>query len=269
MNKIGIIGAETPLGLALGNFLRGRGMEPTGFATAEMPVNAPGNFAAAARDCGVLINCVEVPADSDVDLMRSLNVVLPGRLAEAAAANRCYAVHVSTAQVFEGREFTGRTARRYRADEDTFSIQPYARTRLNGEKAFLLWGGAAALVRPGTLLDEFTPQLAAARRDAPIAASSRFFETPVSRDRLLLLLAWLAVQRRSGIFQLEGGKCLSRFELAKLIAADSRSIVTDTATAETPMRSCALSPTPLDPRVLPKPDWTADFERWKTTMVTP
>jgi dTDP-4-dehydrorhamnose reductase len=140
----------------------------------------------------------------------------------AAAAARCEArlIHVSTDLVFDGRG-----TRPYREDDEPEPLTDYGRSKLEAERAVLAAQRDALVVRTSLMVGgpEPGPQerlvLAAMDGDSDIAFFEDEWRSPVLVDDLAAALVELAHRRERGLLHLGGPEAVSRFELARTIAA--------------------------------------------------
>jgi dTDP-4-dehydrorhamnose reductase len=150
----------------------------------------------------------------------STNVAGSANVAAAAARARARLIHVSTDLVFDG---TGR--RPYREDDPAEPLTDYGRSKLEAEREVLAAHPDALVVRTSLMFGgaEPGPQERLVADAADAESGIEFFEdewrSPVLVDDLAAALVELAHRAERGLLHLGGPEAVSRFELARTIAA--------------------------------------------------
>jgi dTDP-4-dehydrorhamnose reductase len=148
------------------------------------------------------------------------NVAGSANVAAAAAATGARLVHVSTDVVFDG---TG--SRPYREDDEPNPVSDYGRSKLEAEREVLLVHPDALVVRTSLMVGgaEPGPQeravVAAARGESDTEFFDDEWRSPVLVGDLAAALVELSRRRERGILHLAGPEAVSRWELARAIAA--------------------------------------------------
>lgn len=148
------------------------------------------------------------------------NVAGSSNLAAAAAQGGARLVHISTDVVFDGAG-----TRPYREDDEPQPITDYGRSKLEGEREVLAAHPDALVVRTSLMVGgaEPGPQerlvLEAVDGDSEIAFFEDEWRSPVLVDDLAAALVELAHRPERGLLHLGGPEAVSRFELARTIAA--------------------------------------------------
>jgi dTDP-4-dehydrorhamnose reductase len=151
------------------------------------------------------------------------NVAGSSNLATAAARGGARLVHISTDVVFDG---TG--TRPYREDDEPQPVTAYGRSKLEGEREVLAAHPDALVVRTSLMVGgaEPGPQerlvLEAVDGGSEIAFFDDEWRSPVLVDDLAAALVELAHRPERGLLHLGGPETVSRFELARMIAAAHR-----------------------------------------------
>ncbi len=148
------------------------------------------------------------------------NVAGSANVAAAAARAGARLVHISTDVVFDGAG-----TRPYREDDAPVPLTDYGRSKLEAEREVLAGHPDALVVRTSLMLGGAEPgpqeRLVAAAADGE--SDTEFFEdewrSPVLVDDLAAALVELAHRSESGLLHLGGPEAVSRFELARTIAA--------------------------------------------------
>ena len=154
------------------------------------------------------------PDASDTNAVGSANV------ARAAADAGARLVHVSTDLVFDGR-----ATRPYTEHDEPIPATPYGRTKLEGERAVRASQPNALVVRTSLMVGGSEPGrqerlvLAAARGELDIAFFEDELRSPLLVGDLAAALVELAGRGESGLLHVAGPEAVSRYELARLIAA--------------------------------------------------
>jgi dTDP-4-dehydrorhamnose reductase len=148
------------------------------------------------------------------------NVAGSANVAAAAAATEARLVHVSTDVVFDG---TG--SRPYREDDEPNPVSDYGRSKLEAEREVLLVHPDALVVRTSLMVGgaEPGPQERAVIAAARGESETKFFDdewrSPILVADLAAALVELSRRREFGILHLAGPEAVSRWELARAIAA--------------------------------------------------
>ena len=151
---IGIVGGGGRLGRALACRLAGDGVRAEIYDLPVFDVSSYEAVAAIVDHCHAIVNCAEQRPEPDApagEELHRVNAVLPGRLADAAAARGRYLLHVSTAAVFVGVVGRRGATPFFREDAAALGGDHYARTKVNGECAVRAWRGKYAILRLGPL----------------------------------------------------------------------------------------------------------------------
>jgi dTDP-4-dehydrorhamnose reductase len=143
------------------------------------------------------------------------DAVVEGTRNVARAARRAGAtlVHVSTDLVFDG-EREGR----YTEDDEPRPVSAYGAAKVAAERIVRELDAEALIVRTSLLYGKPGPQEALALRD-DITFYSDEIRTPARVDEVAAALLELAESGRGGILHVAGPEALSRYELARLLAA--------------------------------------------------
>jgi dTDP-4-dehydrorhamnose reductase len=148
------------------------------------------------------------------------NVAGSAHVAAAAATTGARLVHVSTDLVFDG---TG--SRPYREDDEPNPVSHYGRSKLEAEREVLAAHPDALVVRTSLMVGgaEPGPQerlvVAAARGESDTEFFDDEWRSPILVDDLAAALVELSHRRESGILHVAGPEAVSRWGLARAIAA--------------------------------------------------
>ena len=148
------------------------------------------------------------------------NVAGSAHVASAAARAGARLVHVSTDVVFDGT-----ASRPYREDDDPNPLGDYGRSKLEAEREVLAAHPAALVVRTSLMVGGAEPGtqeqtvLAAARGESEMAFFEDEWRSPVLVDDLAAALVELSGRTESGVLHVAGPEAVSRYELARTIAA--------------------------------------------------
>jgi dTDP-4-dehydrorhamnose reductase len=148
------------------------------------------------------------------------NVLGAANVARAAAQAGARLVHVSTDLVFDGK-----AERPYTEEDEPAPATPYGRTKLEGEREVRAAYPEALVVRTSLMVGGAEPGrqerlvLAAARGESDIAFFEDERRSPVLVDDLAAALVELAGRRERGLLHVAGPEAVSRYDLARLIAA--------------------------------------------------
>jgi dTDP-4-dehydrorhamnose reductase len=148
------------------------------------------------------------------------NVAGSAHVAAAAAGTGARLVHVSTDVVFNGA-----ASRPYREDDEPGPVTDYGRSKLEAEREVLAAHPEALVVRTSLMLGgaEPGPQERSVVEAARGESDTEFFDdewrSPVLVADLAAALVELSRRRESGILHLAGPEAVSRWELARVIAA--------------------------------------------------
>jgi dTDP-4-dehydrorhamnose reductase len=148
------------------------------------------------------------------------NVAGSSNVAVAAARGGARLVHVSTDVVFDGAG-----TRPYREDDEPQPVTDYGRSKLEGEREVLAAHPDALVVRTSLMVGgaEPGPQerlvLQAVDGESEIAFFEDEWRSPMLVDDLAAALVELAHRPERGLLHLGGPEAVSRFELARTIAA--------------------------------------------------
>lgn len=175
MKRAAVVGAGGMLGSALVAAFGARGHEVLGLRRAELDLEDPESVARALADPGEVV--VNAAAWTDVDgcaldpaRAERVNGRGAGLVAMAAARNGALTVQVSTNEVFDGEE-----PRAYTEDDIPRPLNPYAASKLAGERAVAA-AGPHLIVRTAWLFDA---QRGFPARIAAAAARARAAGTPL------------------------------------------------------------------------------------------
>lgn len=163
-------------------------------------------------------------ADADVDRCereptqsRRANVVVPGVLANACAAERVRLAHLSTDYVFDG------LGGPYAETDRTGPVNVYGAHKLAGEKLVLASDATGLVLRtsvvyggaqPGAV-DYIVRELSARRR---LALSAEQLQTPTHATDLARGISMLLKRESGGLYHLAGPETITRFELGRAVA---------------------------------------------------
>jgi dTDP-4-dehydrorhamnose reductase len=148
------------------------------------------------------------------------NVAGSANVAAAAARVGARLVHVSTDLVFDGT-----ATRPYREDDEPNPLSPYGRSKLEAERQVLAAHPDALVVRTSLMVAGPEPGaqeravLAAARGESDMAFFEDEWRSPVLVDDLAAALVELSRHPESGLLHVAGPEAVSRYELARTIAA--------------------------------------------------
>ena len=148
------------------------------------------------------------------------NVAGSANVAAAAARSGARLVHISTDIVFDGAG-----TRPYREDDEPEPLTDYGRSKLEGERVVLAAHPDALVVRTSLMVGgaEPGPQerlvLAATGGESNVEFFEDEWRSPVLVDDLAAALVELAHRPERGLLHLAGPEAVSRFELARAIAA--------------------------------------------------
>jgi dTDP-4-dehydrorhamnose reductase len=148
------------------------------------------------------------------------NVAGSANVAAAAARSGARLVHISTDIVFDGAG-----TRPYREDDEPEPITDYGRSKLEGERVVLAAHPDALVVRTSLMVGgaEPGPQerlvVAATGGESDVEFFEDEWRSPVLVDDLAAALVELAHRPERGLLHLAGPEAVSRFELARTIAA--------------------------------------------------
>ena len=148
------------------------------------------------------------------------NVAGSANVAAAAARSGARLVHISTDIVFDGAG-----TRPYREDDEPEPLTDYGRSKLEGERVVLAAQPDTLVVRTSLMVGgaEPGPQerlvLAATGGESNVEFFEDEWRSPVLVDDLAAALVELAHRPERGLLHLAGPEAVSRFELARAIAA--------------------------------------------------
>jgi dTDP-4-dehydrorhamnose reductase len=148
------------------------------------------------------------------------NVTGSANVAAAAERGGARLVHISTDVIFDGAG-----THPYREDDEPEPLTDYGRSKLEAEREVRAAHPGALVVRTSLMVGgaEPGPQervvVAAARGESDIEFFEDEWRSPVLVDDLAAALVELAHRPETGVLHLGGPEALSRFELARLIAA--------------------------------------------------
>ncbi len=230
MNEVGIIGGKGAVGGALAVLLRERGRRVNLYDLPEHDALRRDVLDAIVSANAVVVNAAEVrrPGSHGANSSlgnHSVNAVLPGRLAEAAAArgHRCALIHLSHVAVFSSRRpEPGLRRPLFRERDAVFSTDPFGHTKINGEKALQTWGGDPTILRLGPLYGAGVPGevadwLALARAGQPLEVAAGHAFTPTPLGAALAAIACLVERRPGGVWHFAAAGCAEAAEVAREI----------------------------------------------------
>lgn len=174
-----------------------------------------------------IVNCAAISHPADVDanpeLAEKLNVALPANLAVLANHVNARFIHLSTDMVFDG------TCPPYKNTDVPMPLNLYGQTKLLAEKKVLKISPSTTVVLRlshvsgnsltgrRSLHEKLLRQWASGQKSKQ---RSDEIKRPLSAGRLADLLCEICMrQRLSGIYHFAGLESLSRFEMARRIAA--------------------------------------------------
>ena len=169
-----------------------------------------------------LTECEAAPARAQL-----LNVDATARLAQAAAREGAFFVHLSTDQLFAGdRSWPEGVAKGYREGDPVSPLHHYGRTKMLAESAVAASGAEALVLRSALVLAPSADGRHGALdhvRGAPAGATVRLYSdewrTPISVLDLARLLDVALARRLTGVLHAAGAERVDRFALGRAIDA--------------------------------------------------
>lgn len=158
-------------------------------------------------------------------LARRLNSEFPDKVARFARQNGARLVHISTDQVFDGRKRSP-----YRENDTPRPLNVYGATKLAGERAVLLHGAGALVVRTNIVgfrglrnKPTFAEWLCRSLRDrSHMILADDFITSSIHVGALAPLLERAAQLNISGLYHIATGDSLSKFAFGRRLARNLR-----------------------------------------------
>ena len=167
-----------------------------------------------------IVNCAYVQGGSDLG---PVTRDAPGFLAAAATEVGAHLVQISTDVVFDGRKPPGEA---YRETDSPNPVHEYGVAKLHAERLVGAHAPDAAIVRtslllPGRYVDDVRDALSGRR---PMTFFTDELRSACRADDLARFLLWLATDPKgrtvAGVVHAAGATVVSRFDLAKALAAE-------------------------------------------------
>jgi dTDP-4-dehydrorhamnose reductase len=229
MSRVAVTGSGGQLGRQLVDAFERAGHQVIGLDRAMLDIADPAAASAlTASGPEVVVNAAAwTDVDGcarDPDRAMELNGAAPGRLARAAAEIGAVFVQVSTNEVFDGQAMEP-----YPEDAPTGPINPYAASKLAGERAVVKAGGEHLIVRTAWVFGPggtnfpsriVRAALGARERHEPLRVVVDELGNPTwAPDLAQRIVAAVAAQLR-GVLHLAGEPAASRFDWAQVILRD-------------------------------------------------
>lgn len=220
--RVLVTGASGQLGMEVAGLLRARGDEPVALGRAQLDVSdrAAVLDAVAAAGVDAVVNCAARTAVDACELdpggADAVNALGVGHLAEACEAAGAHLLTVSTDYVFDGAKRTP-----YAETDPTNPLSVYGRTKLSGEEAA---GSGATVVRTSLVCGEHgnnavSVMLEQLRSGSVLRYVADQVSCPTFAADLAQTLVRLAWARSPGLFHVTNAGAVSRYELARSVAA--------------------------------------------------
>lgn len=228
LKKVLIVGGESAIGAALGQYLEARGVEIVATTRREDPAGGQISLDLAAPDAwpdlpdvdGAVIAAAVTALDAchaDPQSSRVVNVEGAAEAARRLAGQGAFVLHLSTNQVFDG-------GIAYRKETDQPApVSQYGRQKFESETRILELGDQSSVLRLTKVLTGGLPVIERWRALWADGAEAEAFDdmtlAPLPVRVVCELAARILDARASGIFHASGDTDLSYYDLARQLAA--------------------------------------------------
>ena len=249
---ITILGGRGMLGSDLAPALVQAGYRVRVLDLPEFDLTKADHFTHALDGAQVIVNCAAFTnvdqAEKRFDTALAVNGRAVGALGAAAKERGAFVVHISTDFVFDGRQ-----TRPYVETDPPNPINAYGRSKLEGERALQCSACAHVILRVqwsyGSHGANFISKIQErARRSAKLKVVADQVGAPTWTADMARVIAVLIRDRRQGLYHFANSGYASRFEVARVIAAQLN--------LPTKITPCASEAFPT-PALRPKNSWFA------------
>jgi dTDP-4-dehydrorhamnose reductase len=221
--RILILGGRGMLGSDLAQACRQQDYEPIVLDLPEFDITRAEHLEQAVRQAGLIVNCAAYTnvdgAESQAELAYQVNGEAVGRLGALALEHDVYILHISTDFVFDGR-----LDRPYAETDPPNPINTYGKSKLAGEQLLARSGCSHGIIRVewtyGSAGVNFVTKL---MQRAKTAKALKVVDdqtgSPTATTEVSKAICTLLKERPEGIFHFASAGYVSRYEMAKFIAA--------------------------------------------------
>ena len=221
--RIVILGGRGMLGSDLTIACRQQGYEPIVLDLPQFDITHAEHLEQAVRDAGLIINCAAYTnvdgAESQAELARRVNAEAVGRLGILARQHDAFVLHISTDFVFDGR-----SGKPYVETDRPNPINTYGKTKLEGEQLLAQSGCKHCILRVewtyGSAGVNFVTKLIQRAKTAKaLKVVDDQVGSPTATTEAAKVICRLLKNRPEGIFHFASAGYVSRYEMAKFVAA--------------------------------------------------
>ncbi len=221
--RIVILGGRGMLGSDLAIACRRNGYEPIVLDLPQFDITRTEHLKQAVCGAGIVVNCAAYTnvdgAESQAELAYRVNAEAVGRLGALAREHDAYVLHVSTDFVFDGR-----SDKPYVETDPPNPINTYGRSKLEGEQLLARSGCKHCILRVewtyGSAGVNFVTKLIQRAKTAKaLKVVDDQVGSPTATTEVSKVICKLLNERPEGIFHFASAGYVSRYEMAKFIAA--------------------------------------------------
>jgi len=221
--RIAILGGRGMLGSDLAVACRQRGFEPVILDLPEIDIADRDHLRQAVCGAGIIVNCAAYTnvdgAESQAELAHRVNAEAVGWLGALACEHDAYVLHISTDFVFDGR-----SGKPYIETDRPNPINTYGRSKLEGEQLLSKSGCRHCILRVewtyGSAGVNFVTKLIQRAKTAKVLkVVDDQVGSPTATTEVAKVICKLLNERPEGIFHFASAGYVSRYEMAKFIAA--------------------------------------------------
>lgn len=221
--KIVILGGRGMLGCDLTVACRQQGYKPLVLDLPEFDITRIEHLKQVVRDAGLIVNCAAYTnvdgAESHAELARQVNAEAVGQLGSLAREHDTYVLHISTDFVFDGR-----SDEPYVETDHPNPINTYGKTKLEGEQLLSQSGCKHCILRVewtygSAGVNFITKLIERAKSTKALKVVDDQVGSPTATTEVSKAICKLLNERPEGVFHFASTGYISRYEMAKFIAA--------------------------------------------------